>query len=135
MLLQDGCLLDLCHLIIMLILWNSILHVCWCCSSLAAIYVGMVSHYQPCLLVCCLTKGHTLRCGASLSAMPAGAVPHYRPCPLVWCLTIGHTLQVWYLSISHPYWCGVSLSHMPRYRPRLQVKCLIISHVFWCGAH
>ena len=47
----------------------SILHVSWCCASLSAIPVGMVSHYQPCLLVGCLTIGHTFWCGASMLAL------------------------------------------------------------------
>ena len=93
--LQDGCLLDL----------YSILHVSWCCASLFATPVGMVSHYQLCLLVWCLTIGHTFWCGASISAlmcwcgasvyaMPTGVVPHYRQCLLVWCL-----------ASSHAFWC------------------------------
>ena len=53
-LLQDGYLLDRCHSIIMPMFCNSILHVCWRCASLSALSVGMVSHYQPCLLVWCL---------------------------------------------------------------------------------
>ena len=91
--------------------------------------IGMVSHYQPCLLVWCLAKDNTVWRGASLSAVQAGAVSHYRPCLLVWCLIIGHA-----------FWCGASLSAMPagvlpHYRPCLLVRCLIISHAFWCGAH
>ena len=39
---QLPCLLTFCH---------SILHVCWHCAYLSAIPTGMVSHYQPCLLV------------------------------------------------------------------------------------
>ena len=52
-------------------------------------------HYQPCLLVFCLTIGHAFWCSASLSAMPSGMVPHYRPSQLVWCLII-----------SNVCWCG-----------------------------
>ena len=51
---------------------------------------GVVSYYQPCLLVYCLTIGHAFWCGASSSTMPVDVVPHYRPCLLVWYLTIGH---------------------------------------------
>ena len=51
---------------------------------------GVVAHYQPCLLVCCLTIGHAFWCGASTSTMPVVVVPHYRPCLLAWHLTIGH---------------------------------------------
>ena len=51
---------------------------------------GMVPHYQPCLMVCCLTIGHAFWCSASSSTMPVGMVPHYRPCLLAWYLTIGH---------------------------------------------
>ena len=68
---QSACLLTFCH---------SILHVCWRCDSLSALPAGMVSHYQLCLLVWCLT------------------IIHYRSC-----------LLVWYLTISHACWCGASL--------------------------
>ena len=54
---QSACLLTFCH---------SILHVSWRCASLSAIPAGMVSHYQPCLLVWCLTIKHTCGCGESL---------------------------------------------------------------------
>ena len=101
-LLQDGCLLDRCHSIIMPIFCNSILHGCWCCAFLSALYVGMVSHYQRCLLVY-----------ASLKAMPSGVVPHYQPCQLVRCLILAipsvvvphyqPCLLVWYLTISHAF--------------------------------
>ena len=50
---------------------------------------GEVSHYQPCILVSCLTIGHAFSCGASLSALPVAVVPHYRPCLLALYLTIG----------------------------------------------
>ena len=70
----------------------------------------MVSHYQPCLLVWCLTIGHAFWCGASLSAMVLiigrdfwcgtslsvmldGVVPHYRTCMLACYLTIGHAFS------------------------------------------
>ena len=73
--------------------------------------IGMVFHYRPCLLVCCLIIGHVFWLGTSLSDMPSGMVPtiglafscgaslsalsvdvvsHYRPCLLAWNLTIGH---------------------------------------------
>ena len=51
----------------------------------------MAPHYQPCLLVWCLTIGHAFWCGASLYVISSGVVPHYRPCLLAWYLTIGHT--------------------------------------------
>ena len=54
---------------------------------------GVVPHYQPCLLVCCLTIGHAFWCGASSSTMPVSVVPHSRPCLLAWYLTIGHCNQ------------------------------------------
>ena len=49
----------------------------------------MVPHYQPSILVWCLTIGHVFSRGASLSALPVGVVPHYGPCLLAWYLTIG----------------------------------------------
>ena len=52
--------LGLCH---------SILHVSWGCASLSAIPVCMVSHNEPCLLVWCLTIGHTFWCGALILAL------------------------------------------------------------------
>ena len=78
----------------------------------------MVPHYQPCLLLWCLTIGHVFWCGASLSAISAGVV-----------ITIGDT-----------FWCGTSLSGMhvgvvPHYRPCLLAWYLIISHFCWCGDH
>ena len=54
---------------------------------------GVVPHYQPCLLVCCLTIGHAFWCGASSSTMPVSVGPHSRPCLLAWYLTIGHCNQ------------------------------------------
>ena len=54
---------------------------------------GVVPHYQPCLLVCCLTIGHAFWCSASSSTMPISGVPHSRPCLLAWYLTIGHCNQ------------------------------------------
>ena len=77
---------------------HSFLHACWCCVSLFAIPACMVSHYQPCLLLCSLTIGHAFRCDASLSAMPSGVLSHHRPRLLVWSLIINHT-----------HWCGASL--------------------------
>ena len=53
---QSACLLTFCH---------SILHVSWHCASLSAIPAGMVSHYQPCLLVWCLTISLACGCGES----------------------------------------------------------------------
>ena len=38
----------------------------WRCASISAIPAGMVSHYQLCLLVWCLTISHACLCGASL---------------------------------------------------------------------
>ena len=67
---QTACLLTSCH---------SVLHVCWCCSSLSARPAEMVSHYQLCLLVWCLTISRACWCGV-----------HYRPCLLVWYITISH---------------------------------------------
>ena len=88
-----------------------------------AIPAGMVSHYQPCLLVYGLSlsavpAGVVLHlkampfglvpisnacwCCASLKAMPSGVVPHCSTCLLVWCLTICHAC-----------WHGTSLSAMP----------------------
>ena len=63
---QSACLLTFCH---------SKLHVCWLCASLSA---GMVSHYQPCLLVWYFIIGHAFWFGTSLSAVRAGVAPHYR---------------------------------------------------------
>ena len=75
---QSACLLTFYH---------SILHVCWHCASLSAIPAGRVSHYQPCLLVWCLTISHACRLWfLTLS------------CLLVWCLTVGYV-----------FWCGASL--------------------------
>ena len=89
---------------------------------------GVVPHYQPCLLVRCLTIGHAFCgclttgnafwCGALLSAMPAGVLPH--------CMFVA-------------FWCGASLSTMPigvlpHYRPCLLVWCLIINYACWCGS-
>ena len=54
---QSACLLTFCHVI---------LHGCWRCASLSAIPAGMVSHYQPCLLVWYLTISRACWCGASL---------------------------------------------------------------------
>ena len=54
---QSACLLTFCH---------SILHVSWRCASLSAIPAGMVSHYQPYLLVWYLTISRACGCGESL---------------------------------------------------------------------
>ena len=69
---------------------HPILHDCWHCVSLSAIPAGMVSHYQPCLLVWWIIMGHAFWFGTSLSASL-----------LVWCLTIGHA-----------FCCGASLKVM-----------------------
>ena len=86
--------------------------------NIATHTAGMVSHYQPCLLMWCLTINHATWCGALLLVVPADVVLHYRSC-----------LLVWYLTISYACWCGASL-----YRPCLLVWCLTTGHAFWCGA-
>ena len=53
----NQCLLTFCH---------SILHVYWRCAPLSAIPACMVSHYQPCLLVWCLTISRACWRGASV---------------------------------------------------------------------
>ena len=73
-------------------------HACQSFATQSCMPAGVVSHYQPCLLVLCLTIGHAFWCSASLSIMPAGVLPHYMPCFLVWCLII-----------SHAFWCGASI--------------------------
>ena len=108
---QSVCPSSFCH---------SILHCCWHCASLAAIPAGMVSHYQPCLLVWCLTIGCACSCGVTLNAMHSSVVLHYQPCLLVWCFIIGHA-----------FWCGTSQSGMPvcvvpHYRSCLLVWCLTV---------
>ena len=85
---QSACLSIFCH---------SILHDHWCGGSISAIPAGVVSHYQPCLLMWCLTI-----------AIPSGVVHHHQPCLLVWCLTTGHAVGV-----------------VPHYRPHPLVWCLI----------
>ena len=50
---------------------------------------GVVSHYQSCLLMLCLSIGHVCWCGVLLSALSSGVVTQYRACRLVWSLTIG----------------------------------------------
>ena len=40
--------------------------VCWCSVLLSAVTADVVPHYQPCLLVWCLTTGHACLCVASL---------------------------------------------------------------------
>ena len=79
---QSTCLPIFCH---------SILHVHWCDGSISAMPAGVVSHYQPCLLMWCLTK-----------VMPSGVVHYYQPCLLVWCLTICHAVGVVPHHRSHP---------------------------------
>ena len=51
---------------------------------------GVVPHYQLCLLVWCLTLGHSFWCGATSSTMSVGVVPHYRSCLLALYLIIDH---------------------------------------------
>ena len=63
---------------------------CWYGVSLSVVSAGMVSHYQPCLLVWCFIIDHAFWFGTSLSALPVGVVPHYRSCLLAWYITIGH---------------------------------------------
>ena len=84
------------------IFYHSVIPSRLCGAFLAAMPAGVLSYYQPCLLVWCLTIAHAFWSGASLSVMPAGVLPHYRPCPLVWCLTRGHAC-----------WCYASLFAMP----------------------
>ena len=50
----------------LLVLCFSICCTCWYGVSLSDVPAGMVSHYQPCPLVQCLTIGHVFSCGASL---------------------------------------------------------------------
>ena len=83
---QDGCLLDLCHSISLLIFNHSI--------SMPADLLPLI---HACLLVFCISIYHTFVYVVSLSAVPADVEPHYRPCLLVWCLIISHT-----------FWCVVS---------------------------
>ena len=113
-------------------------------------FSGVVPHYWPGLLVCCLTIGHTFWFGASLSAMPSDVVPCYQPCLLVWCLVISHAFWCGaslsamsagvVLTLGHTFWFGASLSAMhvgvvPHYRPCLLSWYLTIGHVCWCVAH
>ena len=122
----SACLSSFCH---------SMLHLCWLCASLAAKPTGMVSHYQLCLLVLCLTISHAWclnvgrasSSGVSLNAMHSSDVVHYQPCLLVWCFIIGYA-----------FWCGTSQSVMnvcvvPHYRSCLLVWCLTVGYAFWCG--
>ena len=89
---QSACLPIFCH---------PILHAHYCGGSISAIPAGVVSHYQPCLLMWCLTI-----------TMPSSVVHHYQPCLLVWCLTIGHAVGV-VPHIGRACLCGVSLSAVP----------------------
>ena len=59
---------------------------------------GVVLHYQPCLLVWCLTIGNAFWC-----------VSRYQLCLLVLYLLIKSYLLVWCFTISHVCWCGASL--------------------------
>ena len=93
----------LLYLLYLLIWCLTISRACWYSCSLSAVPAGMVSHYQPCLLVWyltirCFIKGHVIWFGTLLSALHVCVVPHYRPCLLVWCLTVVHV-----------FWCGASL--------------------------
>ena len=95
---------------------------------------GVVSNYQPSLLVWYLTIDHAFLCDASLSAMPVGVLSRYMPRLLVWCLTISHDT----------FMCGASLlaapvSVVPRYQTCLLVWChtirsclLVLGH---CNPH
>ena len=85
---QWSCLPIFCH---------SILHAHWWGGSISALPASVVSNYQSCLLMWCLTI-----------AMPSSVVHHYQPCLLVWCLTIGHAVGA-----------------VPHYRPQPLVWCLI----------
>ena len=86
-------------------------------AQLQAMASGVVSYYQPYLLVYCLTIGHAFWRGASLATMPNCVLLHYRSC-----------LLVWYLIINHACWCGSLLYTMPvggvpHYRLCLLVNC------------
>ena len=131
------------------IVYHSILHVGWCCVSLSAIPSGVVSHYQLCLLMWCLFKGHAFWRGASLSATPVGVVSHYSTCLLMWCLTKAHAFWCGaslsaisagvVITIGDTFWCGTSLSGMhvgvfPHYRPCLLAWYLTIDHACWAIA-
>ena len=94
---------------------------------------GVVPHYQPCLLVCCLTIGHSFWCGASSSTMPVGEVPHYRPYMLAWYLTIGHafwsiTTAITILLVEcrwkkGGYKSGANCTEVPLYQICLMIRC------------
>ena len=71
-----------------LVLCFPICHTCWYGVSLSAVPAGVMPHYRPYLLMCCLnispavlvwcpSIGHAFWCGASLQAMASGVVPHY----------------------------------------------------------
>ena len=90
-------------------------------------------HYQPCLLVCCLTIGHAYWCGASSSTMPVGVVPHYRPCLLAWYLTICHAFWSIATAINilleecrrknSGYKSGATCAEAPLYQTCLIIRC------------
>ena len=94
---------------------------------------GVVPHYQPCLLVYCLTIGHAFCCGTSSSTMPVGVVPHYRPCLLAWYLTIGHAF--WSIAIAinilrvecrwkkGGYKSGATCTEVVLYQIYLMIRC------------
>ena len=112
----------------------------------------MVPHYQPCLLVCCLTIGHAFWCGASSSTMPVGVVPHYKPCLLAWYLTIGHAFWSIVTAINNllvewrwkkgGYKPGATCTEVPLYQTCLMIRChsqicllvqLTTGNAFWRG--
>ena len=94
---------------------------------------GVVPHYQPCLLVCCLTIGHAFWRDASSSTMPVGVVPHYRPCLLAYYLTIGHAF--WSIAIAinilrvecrwkkGGYKSGATCTEVVLYQTCLMIRC------------
>ena len=111
---QSACLLTFCH---------SILQVCRRCASLSAIPAGMVSHYQPSLLVWCFIIGRAFWFGTSLSAMHVGKVSHYRQC-----LLVRFALQPTFWLVEcrgkrDGYKFGATLTEMP-----LHQTCLLIGY-------
>ena len=84
--------------------------------------VGVVLHYQLCLLVWCLTIGSA-----------AGVVPHSQPCLLAWCLTIGHACwsnatAVTFLLVEcrckkDIYKSGATLTEVPFHQTCLLIPC------------
>ena len=92
----------------------------------------MVPHYQPCILVWCLTIGHVFSCGASLSAMPVCVVPHYRPCLLASYLTIGHAC--WSIATETDIFPSQAQMEEEWSLVLLVQRCHYIRHVCWHGA-